>query len=235
VWALVLLLVQQYNFYVNQDITFLYQINVPFLRLIGATHMNSIYTQYNQGDNSMPDNGISSVTDSAVSRSGFGYGYDQNEALVDWLTNNEEFNAEGINYGQEALDRATPIMVQTIRQPRRAKRVHTDNFPQRGARKFTTAYKVISRLHSETVIFNEETEGLLMVQDPETEELATAPTHFSRQMAAINAAKDLARKTHQSYTVVIDKVLTIGQEIVADIRPGKSSPGEYRFTASFKY
>ena len=173
---------------------------------------------------------------SAISRTGLGFGYDQNEALVDWLSNNEEFNAEGINYGQEALDRTTPIMVQTVKQPRRAKRVHTESFPQKGARKFVTAYKVISNLNGETVTFDESTEGLLTVSVTNgIETTTTVTTHFSRQMSAINATKELARLTHQAYTVLIDKVLINGQQVVAEIKPGKSSPGEYCFTASFKY
>jgi len=176
----------------------------------------------------MSNNGI-------IERTGYGFGYDQSEALVDWLTNNDDLNAEGINYGQEALDRSVPIMVQTVKQPRKAKRVHTSSFPQRGARKFTTAYRVISNLTEAIVNFSIDTEGLLEVEDPNTNTLQTSTTHFRRQMNAINAAKELARETHQSYTVLIDKVLTSGQLTVAEIKPGKSSPGEYRFTAAFKY
>ena len=181
----------------------------------------------------MSDNGISN--NGIVSRVGVGYGYDQNEALIDWLSNNEDFNAEGINYGQEALDRTIPIMVQTVKQPRRAKRVHTENYPQRGARKFTTAYKVISTLTEGVVSFDDNTEGLLTITDSETGVEKTINTHFSRQMSAINATKNLARDTHQAYVIKIDKVLTNGQQLVAEIKPGKSSPGEYRFTATFKY
>ena len=54
-------------------------------------------------------------------------------------------------------------------------------------------------------------------------------------MAAIAAAKDKARQTHRTYEVIIERVLTEGHRVVATISPGKSSPGEYQFTAKFKY
>ena len=156
-----------------------------------------------------------------VERTGIGRGYSQSEALDDWLENDESLAAQGIGFGREALDTGHPIVVEQLMVPRRARRIHTDNYPQKGQRKFATAYRVVDPLTSFMVKF----EGEQLMND----------VYFSRQMDAIAAAKELAKETHQSYTIEITKVLVSGNLQVAKVTPGKSMPGEYRFTGQFKY
>ena len=164
-----------------------------------------------------------------VTRSGIGRGYTEQEALSDWLQNDPELNAQGLNYGHEALNREDPIIFQELKKPRRAKRVKTEMYPQKGSRKFVTAYKVQDVLDGSTIEFASDTEGLLNVVG------TIKVTHFSRQMAAIAAAKEHSRSTHRTYEIIIEKVLTEGHRTVATVSPGKSSQGEYKFSASFKY
>jgi len=162
---------------------------------------------------------------SSIKRSGVGVGYNTDEALQNWLATDPALNAEGLNYGHEALDSTEPILVETIKKPRHAKRVHTESYPQRGARKFATAYKVVSTVSGESVEWITGTTGLI----------SNSKSHFTRQGAALQAAKQLAKRTHQAYEIMVDKVLVDGNLLVAQVRPGKSSPGEFKFTASFKY
>lgn len=164
-----------------------------------------------------------------VTRTGIGRGYTEQEALADWLQNDPELNAQGLNYGHEALSHEDPIIFQELKKPRRAKRVKTDMYPQKGSRKFVTAYKAIDTMDGSTISFAPGVDGLLEVDG------IISSSHFSRQMAAIAAAKDNSRLTHRTYEIVIEKVLTEGHRTVATVSPGKSSPGEYKFSASFKY
>jgi len=156
-----------------------------------------------------------------VERTGIGRGYSQSEALSDWLDNDAALAAQGIGFGREALDTSQPIVVEQLMTPRRAKRIHTDNYPQKGQRKFATTYRVIDPLTNLAMVFA----GKQAYHD----------VYFGRQMDAIAAAKELAKETHQSYIIEITKVLVSGNLRVAKVTPGKSMPGEFKFTGQFRY
>lgn len=166
-----------------------------------------------------------------IERTGIGRGYTQSEALNDWLDNDESLAAQGIGFGREALDTSAPVIAEQIATPRRAKRIHTDNFPQKGQRKFVTAYFVWDSLVEAKVEFDLDTNLHL---NASTDRVNTG-VYFKRQMDAIAAAKELARKTHQSYSIKIAKVLIGGSLEVAKVTPGKSAPGEFKFTGQFRY
>jgi len=168
---------------------------------------------------------------STITRIGEGRGYSQREALLDWLTNDETLRAEGISFGQEALVTTEPITVEELVSPRRAKRIHTDTFPQKGQRKFVTSYYVWDNVVESKVEFNLDCNLHLNIA---TDKVNTG-VYFRRQMDAIAAAKELSKHTHQSYEIIIAKVLVSGNSTVAKITPGKSRPGTYKFTGQLKY
>jgi len=164
-----------------------------------------------------------------IQRVGIGRGYTQKEALEDWLTSDPLLQKEGLSYGKESLLTTEPIIVKELEQPHRARRVHTSSYPQRGQRKFITAFYVFDKAKRESVLFDIDLDKHLVTEDD------LMAIYFKRQTDAIKASKALAHITYQSYDVIICKVIISGKETVATISPGKSRPGIYLFTAQFKY
>ena len=144
-----------------------------------------------------------------IRREGFGEGYDEREALVNWLSS-EQFNEMGLGKGNAALDTSVPVLSERVRKPKVAKRAHVDRFKQEGSRKWKTRYRV------------------------ENQE-STACAYGDTQAEAIDKAKKLSLNNKEIFVVVCFKELEDGEKLVARVAPGNSRPGKWHFSAMFKW
>ena len=150
-----------------------------------------------------------------IKREGHGEGYDEREALQNWLTS-DEFEPMGIGRGNAAIDTSYPVTAERVRKPKVAKRAHVDRTKQVGSRKWKTvytAYNFQQHLHNK-----------------ETDE-----TWFNTQAEAISAAKKASLETKTTFIVTCHKQLVGSRQIVAEVTPGNSKPGKWHFSAMFNW
>ena len=147
---------------------------------------------------------------SEIIREGIGYGYNEKEALRDWLSHDQQFNSYGLAKGHAAIDYSQPVTTKRLKKPKVGKRADIKKFKQVGSRKFKTAYKIqgTEERYSEIV---------------------------DTQAQALTRAKELAIENKTTYAILCIKVVTEGNEVVAKVGPGISQPGKYKFTACFKF
>jgi len=144
-----------------------------------------------------------------IIREGYGEGYDEREALQNWLSS-DEFEFMGIGRGNAALDTANPVTAERIRKPKKARRAHVDRYKQSGSRQWKTMYRVEDKAEHEF-------------------------SCWETQADAIEEAKMLSLKSRQTFCIVCFKQLEDGNRTVACVTPGNSKPGRWRFSAIFRY
>ena len=148
------------------------------------------------------------MTDKGLIREGYGEGYDERGAMQNWLSS-EQFDDYGIGKGYAALDTSTPVISKCIRKPKIAKRAHVIRVKQVGSRKWETVYQLW------------------------TDDMCWA--QFDTQADAIERAKEISLEKKIRVCVNVAKHLVEQSTLTADVTPGNSQPGQWHFSAMFKW
>lgn len=142
-----------------------------------------------------------------IIREGTGTGYTERDAMNNWLES-DQFKNYGIGLGHAALDTSVPVISKCTTKPKIAKRAHVEHSKQVGTRKWRTMY-MVSRISGSV-------------------------GSFLTQAEAIASAKEQALHTKEKILVRAYKKMD-GDSLVAEVTPGNSKPGEWHFSAEFKY
>ena len=161
-------------------------------------------------------------------RIGIGQGFTEEEALNNWLTTDTSLSHEGIAFGEDALDKTKPILVEVIRQPKIAKRVSCEVHHRQGLRKYQTFYCLYFEVgHIDT--------SHVPIPEGIPFRFINGRRYFATQKEALFAAKLMSNGCHAPILVEAEKIQINGSPLVARVIPGNSTMGEYKFTAHFLY
>jgi hypothetical protein len=143
-----------------------------------------------------------------VTREGYGEGYDEREALRNWLSS-EQFKELGIGGGHASLETSEPVISERVRKPKVAKRAHVETSKQVGSRQWKTMYNVSCG----------------------ADDHGMWPT----QAEAIKAAKEISLEERATCDIEVIRILVDSEKTVAVVTPGNSRPGKWHFEAMFNW